>query len=198
MVSFCGNFIVRRTHGSSFIKMAIHQPCLILNQDGLPLGRISWQRALCLQIIGKEIPGEGIRILKYYEDDIVMSAGGDFFPVPAVGITNRFIKRPRKINLKKRNLLVRDKRKCQYCGIIVTPKTATVDHVIPRSHFKVQSEAHTWENIVVACKPCNSKKGNRTPEQAGMKLLKQPKAPDPGMFFLHHPIPEEWKLYVQA
>ena len=177
-----------------------HKPCLILNQDYSPLTVINWKRAVCLQIIGKEIPGEGIRVVEYYEDDLVKSAGGDFFPIPAVAVTGRYIKRRRKIALKKRNLLIRDKGICQYCGSILLPKTATVDHVKPKSHFSNEKEAHTWLNTVIACLPCNSRKDNRTPEQAGMKLLNVPKQPDIGKFYVGvspwFDTPKEWKNYI--
>lgn len=181
--------------------MPLHKPCLILNQDATPLTVISWKRALCLEIIGKEIPGEGIRVLEYYSDDTVESAGGDEFLIPAVAITCRYVKRKRKIALKKRNLLIRDNRCCQYCGCEMHPKDATIDHVVPKSHFDRKSLAHTWENTVASCLPCNSKKGDKTPKQAGMKLKKEPKEPDPSSFYSGmtpwKTMPIEWEKYVQ-
>ena len=59
-----------------------HQPALVLNTDGIPLRVISWKRAICLDILGKEIPEEGITVLKYY-DDYVKSAGGLEVQIPA-------------------------------------------------------------------------------------------------------------------
>jgi uncharacterized protein (TIGR02646 family) len=148
------------------------------------------------------MPGEGIRVLEFYEDDIVESAGGEFFSVPAVAVTNRYIKRKRKIALKKRNLLVRDHKTCQYCGQIVKPQTATIDHIRPKSSFANPKAAHTWENIVIACFPCNSRKDNRTPEQADMKLLTTPVEPDHATFYAGmspwRSMPEEWKTYVRT
>jgi len=182
--------------------MAKHEPCLILNQDYTPLVVISWKRALCLQIIGKEMPGEGVRVIEYYEDDIVESAGGDLFPVPAVAVANRYVKRRRKIALKKRNLLIRDNRSCQYCGEELAPKVATIDHVKPKSHFAKPKEAHTWENTVIACLRCNSRKDDRTLDQAGMKLLSIPHEPDPSKFYTGmspwSTMPKEWRTYVRA
>ncbi len=182
--------------------MSRHKPCLILNQDYRPLQIISWKRALCLEIIGKDIPGEGIRVVEYYDDDVVESAGGDFFLVPAVAVTNHYVKRRKHIALKKRNLLIRDKRTCQYCGKTVTPKMATIDHVKPRSQFDDVKEAHTWDNTTIACLKCNSHKDNRTPEQANMKLLQDPFEPEHGSFYAGispwAKTPEEWKPYVRA
>ena len=85
-----------------------HQPALVLNTDGIPLRVISWKRAICLDILGKEIPEEGITVLKYY-DDYVKSAGGLEVQIQAVGMTNRYINVSKKIPLTKHNLMVRDK-----------------------------------------------------------------------------------------
>jgi len=171
-----------------------------LNQDYTPLLVISWQRALCKQIIGKEIPGEGIRVIEYYKDEIVYSAGGDFFPIPAVAVSNRYVRRKRQIALKKRNIYIRDKKTCQYCGEILSPKSATIDHVKPKSQFKKIGHANTWDNVVIACLSCNSRKDNRTPEQAGMILLTVPKEPDVKTFYTGisalKDIPDEWRNYV--
>lgn len=182
-------------------KMSEHKPCLILNQDYSPLTVINWKRAICLEVIGKEIIGEGIRVIEYYDDDFAKSGSNDI-QIPAVAVTNRYIKRRRKVALKKRNLLVRDQKTCQYCGKELHPKIATIDHVVPKSHFKNRSEAHTWKNTVIACLKCNSNKDNKTPEQAGMKLLSKPEEPNPGSFYTgispwKH-MPKEWKLYVQT
>lgn len=62
-------------------------------------------------------------------------------------------------------ILERDDWKCQYCG----DEATAVDHVIARS----RGGTNEWENLVAACKPCNSKKGNRTPEEAGMRLIRK-------------------------
>ena len=73
-----------------------HQPALVLNTDGIPLRVISWKRAICLDILAKEIPEEGITVLKYY-DDYAESAGGLRVQIPAVGMTNRYINVSKKI-----------------------------------------------------------------------------------------------------
>jgi 5-methylcytosine-specific restriction endonuclease McrA len=67
-------------------------------------------------------------------------------------------------------VLRRDKYACQYCG---NTKKLTLDHVMPRS----KGGKHSWDNVVIACEPCNSRKGDRTPIQAGMVLRTKPKAP---------------------
>jgi hypothetical protein len=177
-----------------------HKPCLILNQDYRPLQAISWKRAICLEIIGKEIPGEGIRIIEYYEDDFVLSAGGEKFFIPAVAVTGRYIKVKRILALKKRNLMIRDQRECQYCGRQTSLNVATIDHVKPQSHFQNKKEAHTWDNTVIACLKCNTSKKNNTPEQAGMKLRREPTFPkNIELYRGVNPwdqIPKEWQAYV--
>jgi 5-methylcytosine-specific restriction endonuclease McrA len=74
----------------------------------------------------------------------------------------------------RQNLLLRDKYTCQYCGkYLKSPKERTIDHIIPKS----RGGKTVWTNVVLCCKKCNLKKGDKTPEEAGLKLLKQPKAP---------------------
>jgi 5-methylcytosine-specific restriction endonuclease McrA len=177
--------------------MSNHKPCLILHPDGTPLGAITWQRAISL-----EIRNVGIYVIKYYENDIIRSAN-DEFAVPSVAVVVRkYIKSRRKVALNKRHLLVRDYMKCQYCGHTLHPKRATIDHVKPKSHFKDYKEAHTWKNVVISCSPCNSKKDARTPEQAGMKLLSIPEEPQYAAFYAvsspYRNIPQEWEQYVRS
>lgn len=76
------------------------------------------------------------------------------------------------VPLTKKNLLLRDDYRCQYCGI-KGDRTLTIDHVLPRS----RQGPNSWTNCVVACFDCNQKKKNRLPHEAGMALRKKPKAP---------------------
>jgi 5-methylcytosine-specific restriction endonuclease McrA len=89
----------------------------------------------------------------------------------------------RQVSFNRKNIFERDKYACQYCGTKPPSKRAalkwmeekalTFDHVVPKS----QGGKTTWENIVTCCQACNSKKQDRTPEQAGWKLKKVPKKP---------------------
>ena len=179
-----------------------HKPCLILNQDYSPLSVIGWKRAICLEIIGKEIIGEGVRVIEWYADDAIKSSGGVWVKVPAVAVSNRFVKKKRKIRIKKKNLLIRDNHSCQYCGVSLDNRSATIDHIVPKSKFVSKKESHTWDNTVISCSRCNAKKRDRTPKEAGMKLLSVPKKPDLVYFFskqlASRNIPEEWRLYVST
>jgi 5-methylcytosine-specific restriction endonuclease McrA len=72
--------------------------------------------------------------------------------------------------LSRKNILMRDRYTCQYCHRILPSGELTLDHVIPRS----RAGETAWENLVACCHPCNNRKGSRTPEEAGMKLARQP------------------------
>jgi 5-methylcytosine-specific restriction endonuclease McrA len=84
------------------------------------------------------------------------------------------VRRNRKKGLafSKKNILRRDNYTCQYCGLSNHP--LTVDHVNPKS----RGGKTNWTNIVVACKTCNLKKGDRTPLEVNMKLVRLPRKPD--------------------
>ena len=73
--------------------------------------------------------------------------------------------------LSRKNILIRDRHTCQFCGWVLPASELTLDHVIPRS----QNGRSTWENLVACCHPCNNRKGDRAVEEAGMKLLRQPR-----------------------
>lgn len=79
-----------------------------------------------------------------------------------------------RIRLSRKNIYLRDKHTCQYCGERFEEKELTLDHVTPVS----KGGGNSWENLVTSCFQCNNKKGDRLPLQAGMKLLKQPKQPN--------------------
>ena len=83
----------------------------------------------------------------------------------------------------------RDGYTCQYCG---AKTRLTIDHVIPRC----RGGGDTWENLVVACSSCNTKKGNTLLEQTGMKLVRQPRAPyNKIQFALNKTNVPEWEVY---
>jgi len=110
---------------------------------------------------------------------VVVSPSGRFlrtpgrpYPIPSVVRLFRMVRRPPgRLALSRKNVFRRDRYTCQYCG--ARGVELTLDHVTPRS----RGGRTTWENLVTACKACNTKKGNRTPEEAGMRLLKRPRAP---------------------
>ncbi|MCA1630800.1 MAG: HNH endonuclease [Acidobacteria bacterium] len=74
-------------------------------------------------------------------------------------------------SLSRKNILLRDHSTCQYCGKGLPPSELTLDHVHPRSRGGESS----WDNLVACCKRCNHRKGSRTPEEAGMHLVRRPR-----------------------
>lgn len=127
---------------------------LILNADAspvslLPLSTISWEESIRYLVSDKATP------LEWYDEWIVRSARWST-RVPAVMMLNEYQKKKTGIRFSKQNIFLRDEYHCQYCGVEVTRKTATLDHVLPQSH----GGRSIWENCTTACSDCNSKKGN--------------------------------------
>jgi hypothetical protein len=133
---------------------------LQLNASFEPLLIISAKRAMTLIVTGKAaIEVESDRKL----------AGGRI--VPSVVRLTHFRRVPHmRVHPKSKNIFLRDGFTCQYCGVKFTPKELTLDHIKPRA----QGGLSSWDNLVAACQPCNGKKADRTPEQAGMPLINRP------------------------
>ncbi len=94
--------------------------------------------------------------------------------VPRVIVLLLFDRMPRKeVKFTRHNIFERDKNTCQYCGKHFERKDLNLDHIIPRD----KGGATTWENIVCSCIPCNTRKGNRLPHEAHMKLIRKPERP---------------------
>jgi 5-methylcytosine-specific restriction endonuclease McrA len=77
------------------------------------------------------------------------------------------------VKFNRRNIFARDENKCQYCGQRFPTSELSLDHVVPKAH----KGNTTWTNIVCACTECNKRKGGRTPEGAGMRLIRRPVRP---------------------
>lgn len=160
---------------------------LMLNLDGMPLSVVNIRRAIVL-----DLNNSNVTVLRYYDKEILSSNGK--VKIPAVMIYSRYININRKKTPSKRAIRMRDKNKCVYCEIDLHSDIFTIDHVIPVSRFKNKSAANTWENQVSCCRKCNHKKGNRTPEEANMKMLSKPQKME--ILFLVDNIPEEWESYI--
>jgi 5-methylcytosine-specific restriction endonuclease McrA len=145
----------------------LRQSVVVFSKNYLPISRVNMKRAIALLVTGKAEPldfasGKGYSI----RSPSVVLLVPEQIRLTMTG-TERIWKIP---PVNRREVLRRDKHACQYCG---STKRLTLDHVIPRS----KGGKHLWDNVVTACEGCNSKKGDRTPEQAGMTLSAQPKAP---------------------
>ena len=107
-----------------------------------------------------------------------------------------YVRIPRDTHRRKitrRAVFARDDWTCQYCG---SRSNLTVDHVVPRS----KGGPSSWENIVASCAPCNRRKGNALPRQAGMSLSRAPGTPSPHVFIqvASPTIPAAWLPYLAA
>lgn len=162
---------------------------LMLTAGYEPLKIIPWQRAVQLLYLDK------IEVVSEYDD--VLRSTNHTIKVPSVVRLKKGFKRQVKaVKFSRSNVYGRDDYTCQFCGLKKDSNDLTYDHVVPRSHGGLT----TWTNIVTACNRCNSRKGGRTPEQAGMKLLKKPVQPR-AMPFSHvvmprDKTPEEWRDYM--
>ncbi len=137
---------------------------LVLNAGYEPLGLTTVRRGVVLVLSGRaEVVSPSGEVLHTPSRP---------YPVPSVVRLYRMVRRPNgRLALSRKNVFRRDHYTCQYCGR--SGVELTLDHVVPKS----RGGRTTWENLVTACKACNAKKGNRTPEEAGMRLLKEPRAP---------------------
>lgn len=164
---------------------------LILNADYRPLRRtVSARRAVALLQKGRaEVVEAGAEVIRTPSTAIV---------VPTV-IRLKEYKRvpdPRRPAWTKAGVITRDDCTCQYCGVKLKRTEATVDHVIPASRFKTVREASTWGNTVCACRPCNQRKANKMPHEAGLRLRSEPKPPRVNLFVISGDIPAAWKKYI--
>ena len=103
------------------------------------------------------------------------------------------VKRPQpQRRLTRREVLIRDRYTCQYCG--KETKELTLDHVIPR-HL---GGKHDWDNVVSACKACNHRKAGRSPKEAEMNLIRRPSKPPPVRYYIVYPVQShpEWEKYL--
>lgn len=116
--------------------------------------------------------------------------------VPTVIIAMNFAKVPKKRpKLCAKTIRDRDGNRCQYTGKLLKPDEGSLDHVLPRS----RGGRDTWENLVWSSRDVNSRKGDRLPHEAGLKLLSVPRAPKelPVTVLIRnaHDV-AEWKLFL--
>lgn len=140
---------------------------LLLNSEDQPLNITTWKRALVLIIKGK---AKYAQMLNDIEDYILI----DNTIIPKViKLTYELAVPDVELPFCRENIFVRDDYTCQYCGKKLLASDLTLDHVYPKSRLGPD----IWENIVACCKHCNQAKADRTPKEAGMKLLRRPYRP---------------------
>ncbi|MBX3731942.1 MAG: HNH endonuclease [Verrucomicrobiae bacterium] len=116
--------------------------------------------------------------------------------VPRVILLMVFDRLPRKeVKFTRHNIFERDRNTCQFCGNVFDRRDLNLDHVVPRD----RGGPTTWENIVCSCIPCNTRKANRTPVEAGMRLIRKPKRPKWRPFVqvsFGAPVHESWRHFL--
>lgn len=141
---------------------------LVLNASFEPLKIVDWQRAITLFYRGK------VEIVAEHEREV--RSVSFTFKLPSIVRLLKFVRirgRDDVVPFTRTNIYARDGYTCQYCGETFADRDLTFDHVIPAA----QGGGKGWLNIVTSCMPCNRKKGARTPEEAGMSLLRHPTRP---------------------
>jgi 5-methylcytosine-specific restriction endonuclease McrA len=139
---------------------------LLLNSWAMPHAILTWDEAICLVYQDK------VSVLEEY-DEIVSSPSISYFIPAVIQLKHQVATMKKGVKFSRINVFTRDGFKCQYCGQRKTMRELNYDHVVPRK----QGGKTTWDNIVTCCYPCNEHKAGRTPEQAGMKLLRKPAKP---------------------
>lgn len=116
--------------------------------------------------------------------------------IPRVILLLFFDRLPRKdVKFTRHNIFERDRNTCQYCGEVFDRRDLNLDHVIPRD----RGGPTTWENIVCSCIRCNTRKANKTPAEASMRLVRKPKRPKWRPFVqvsFGAPMPDSWKHFL--
>jgi 5-methylcytosine-specific restriction endonuclease McrA len=118
--------------------------------------------------------------------------------VPRVILLLVFDRLPKKeVKFTRHNIFERDRNRCQYCGKTFDRQDLNLDHVIPRD----RGGPTTWENIVCSCIRCNTRKANRTPREAGMRLIRKPRRPKWRPFVqvnLGAPLHDSWRRFIDV
>jgi 5-methylcytosine-specific restriction endonuclease McrA len=139
--------------------------CVILNGDYTFLSLVDWKKAMGLMFADK------IRVLKF--SDRVIQGVNRTFRAPAVAVLVKVVRSVYRgrVPFSRRNVMIRDRYTCVYCGRRSGP--ITMDHLIPRS----RGGTNDFDNCVACCRACNQKKGARLPSEAGLTLRHQPWQP---------------------
>jgi 5-methylcytosine-specific restriction endonuclease McrA len=161
---------------------------LVLNQNYEPLNVTNLPRAFRL------VFGAKAEVIEY--DHQMIRTPRTEYRAPSVIRLQHQIRRPRpRVKLTRREVFTRDRYTCQYCGH--SGHDLTLDHVVPRH----RGGAHTWDNLVTACKACNHRKGGRTPDEARLRLHRPPFEPRNDVYSMFTPYltderNEAWRTYL--
>lgn len=148
------------------VRVATAARCLMMLWNGTAKAvDLSDYQTYCWDDWSRLKPGEEDAVIRTVQREIL---------VPEVVVLQHYARMPTQtVTFSRRNLFRRDAYQCQYCGCKPSSSELTIDHVLPRS----QGGGSSWENCVLACIKCNTRKGGRTPEQANMALKTAPVRP---------------------
>ena len=147
------------SNGGPGIARPLDGVVLVLNQNYEPLNVCNIPRAFRL------VFGSKAEVIEY--DHATIRTVRAAYRAPSVIRLQHQVRRPRpRVKLTRREIFARDRHTCQYCGRMA--HDLTLDHILPRH----RGGSHSWENLVAACKPCNHRKGGRTPEEARLRLTR--------------------------
>ncbi|MCL6480293.1 MAG: HNH endonuclease [Firmicutes bacterium] len=150
--------------GSPRRSSPLQEPVLVLNATFEPINVTAVRRALVLLL-------KGVAQAEEHNHAEIRSANTSM-RVPSVIRLLTYRRIPQQTRaLSRKNILLRDRNTCQFCGRTLPSSELTLDHVIPRSRGGLS----TWENLVTCCYRCNNQKGNRTPEEVGLRLVRRPR-----------------------
>ncbi len=143
----------------------MHAPVLVLNASYEPINVCAARRAIVLVLKGVAMTEE--------ENGHFLHSARFTVRVPSVIRLLEYRRIPHQSRaLSRKNILLRDRNTCQYCGTVLASSELTLDHVIPRS----RGGQSTWENLVACCHECNRRKGSKLPGESSLKLLREPRA----------------------
>jgi 5-methylcytosine-specific restriction endonuclease McrA len=169
---------------------------LLLNASYEPLAVIPVRRALSL--LRRD------RVDAATDEALVLVSPSEGLAIPSVLRLRRYIRAPRRgVRWSRTGVMRRDGYRCIYCGVtagesrghrVLAKEQFTIDHLIPRS----RGGQNSWGNTACACPSCNQRKGDRTPHEAAMPLLWEPKTPRVDYLVASGSVPRAWKLFLEV
>ena len=183
----------------------LHTAVLVLNRSYFPVHVTSVKRAFCLLYRGlakavdeqyQTFDFQSWTELSVAVHDETVGLVDKVIIVPRVILLTAYDRLPKRdVRFSRLNILIRDNYTCQYCGFRLKKSQLNLDHVVPRS----KGGRTTWENVVASCHDCNCRKGGRTPQEAGVQLIRHPYRPNafPFSLLLSRPnVYHAWKPFL--
>ncbi len=186
------------------VAEVLQRPTLVLNRNWQPIQVATVARSVVMvwNDTARVVDTESFQLYSWAdwaelepdEGEPYIQAVNGRFRVPEVVTLTRYDSVPAAaVSFSRRNIFKRDHYTCQYCGAQPGPEELTIDHVLPRS----QGGQSSWTNCVLACLHCNSRKADRTPDQARMRLRKTPVRPSWRPLYAAHKVRiDSWSKFI--